>query len=242
MARRLSRTTHHFLDLWAYFRSDLSTDGSDLSTTEEWRTPTIWVSDMRVRAPRRRGERGATLIESAIITPVLMLFVFGIFEFGFAFRDYLTVANSTRDGARAASVAGAELDADYRALLSISRASAALPDDAIEQIIIYKAAGPDADPTAGCLAGTSVPGVCNVYLASDLQRPADEFGCNVTSTVAPNAPDDAWCPTTRETSVGSGLDYVGVFIAINHDYVTGMFGSQIEMDDRMILKVEPQSR
>ncbi len=184
---------------------------------------------------RGHGDRGAVLVESAIITPVLILFLFGIFEFGLAFRDYLTVANSARDGARTASVAGAELDADYRTLSAISRAAAVLPDDAIQEIIIYKASGPDADPAANCQSA----GECNIYQASDLQRPAEEFGCDI-STIAPNAPDRFWCPNTRETSVGTGLDYIGVKIIVNHEYVTGLFGADVELDDRMILKVEPQ--
>lgn len=185
--------------------------------------------------PRGDGERGAVLVESAIITPLLMLFLFGIFEFGLAFRDYLTVANTTRDGARTASVAGAELDADYRTLAAIADASTILPDDAIEEIIIFKASGPDDDPAANCESA----GTCNRYVASDLQRPPEEFGCH-TSTLAPNAPDRHWCPNTRETSVGTGLDYIGVYVLVNHEYVTGLFGADVDLDDRMILKVEPQ--
>ena len=59
---------------------------------------------------------GATLVESALIMPILLLFVFGIFEFGFAFRDYLAVSNIVRDAAREASVACNAADADYRIL------------------------------------------------------------------------------------------------------------------------------
>lgn len=195
---------------------------------------------MKIRR-RGRGERGATLVESALITPVLLLFVFGIFEFGFAFRDYLTVANAARDGAREVSVAGNSGDADYRMLRAIERASAALPDDGLEQIIVFKATGPGDTPDPACFSG-SVSGVCNVYTPSDFNRAADEFGCNGPSTVTPNAPDDAWCPTDREVSVGSGLDYVGVWVTTTHTYITGLFGSSIDLDDQLILKVEPQEQ
>lgn len=184
---------------------------------------------------RMNGDRGATLVEGALVMPVLMLFIFGIFEFGLAFRDYLTVANSTRDGVRTASVAGSDLDADYRALAAIADASAALPDGAIEEIVIFQATGPDDTPAANCEAA----GTCNRYTAADLERPAEEFGCH-TSTLAPNAPDRHWCPNTREVSVGTGLDYIGVSILVRHEYVTGLFGAAIDLDDRMILKVEPQ--
>lgn len=184
---------------------------------------------------RMNGDRGATLVEAALVTPVLLLFIFGIFEFGLAFRDYLTVANSARDGVRTASVAGADLDADYRTLAAIAEASTVLPDDAIEEIVIFKATGPDDSPAANCESA----GTCNRYVASDLERPPDEFGCH-TSTIAPNAPDRHWCPNTREVSVGTGLDFIGVEVLVRHEYVTGLFGAAVDLDDRMILKVEPQ--
>jgi hypothetical protein len=57
----------------------------------------------RVRADRAK-ERGATLVEFALIAPVLMLLVFGIIEFGFAFNDYLEVRSAAREGARLAAV------------------------------------------------------------------------------------------------------------------------------------------
>lgn len=192
---------------------------------------------------RGRGERGATLVESALITPVLLLFVFGIFEFGFAFRDYLTVANSTRDGVREASVAGNNGDADYRMLRAIQRASAALPDDGLDLIVVYKASGPNSPVPAGCAAGTPQAGVCNVYTASALNLDSTQFGCLEIANGDPiDSLDRHWCPYDREVSAGTGLDYIGVFIKSRHDYVTGLFGSSIDFDDEMILKVEPQSQ
>jgi Flp pilus assembly protein TadG len=41
---------------------------------------------------RRCRDRGAALIEAAIIMPVLILVVVVIMEYGLAFKDYLTVS------------------------------------------------------------------------------------------------------------------------------------------------------
>lgn len=190
-----------------------------------------------------KGERGAALIESAIITPVLMMFIFGIFEFGFAFRDYLTVANATRDAVREASVAGNVGDTDYRMLRSIRRAAAALPDDGLDLIVIFRATGPTSTVPASCAAGTSTVGLCNVYTSASLQLDETQFGCQaVADGDLINSPDRFWCPFDREVSAGTGLDYVGIYIRSQHDYITGLFGDSITFDDQMILKVEPQSQ
>ena len=169
--------------------------------------------------------------------------MFGIFEFGFAFRDYLTVANATRDGVREASVAGNTGDADYRMLRAIERAAAALPDDGLDLIVIFEATGPNASIPANCRAGTAVAGVCNVYTSSSLLLDDTQFGCLETSNGDPiDSLDRFWCPFDREVSTGTGLDYVGVYIRSDHDYITGLFGDSITFEDEMILKVEPQSQ
>jgi Flp pilus assembly protein TadG len=54
-----------------------------------------------VRLARRAcGERGAELIEMAIITPVLLLIMAAIFDFAMMFRSWEVVTNAAREGAR----------------------------------------------------------------------------------------------------------------------------------------------
>lgn len=51
-----------------------------------------------------RDEHGASAVEFAIILPVLLMLLFGIVEFGLAYRDYLAVTHAAREGARMAAV------------------------------------------------------------------------------------------------------------------------------------------
>ena len=194
-----------------------------------------------VRNRRVRGERGATLVESALITPVLLLFVFGIFEFGFAFRDYLGVSNIVRDAAREASVAGNAADADYRILRAVQRAGAALPDDAIDRLIIFEATDATSTPHADCLGGTSRGPTgtqrCNVYDFSDFLLPEAEFQCDPLAPLPD--PDRFYCPSDRDVLVGN-LDYVGIWVQVTHTYITGLFGDTVTFTDQIILKLEPQ--
>ena len=194
-----------------------------------------------MRCRRGRGERGATLVESALITPVLLLFVFGIFEFGFAFRDYLAVSNIVRDAAREASVAGNASDADYRILRAVERAASALPDGSIDRLIVFEATDAESTPHADCIAGNSRGPTgterCNVYDASHLTLVESEFQC--APLPAPPDPDYYFCPSDRDVIVGN-LDYVGIWVQVTHSYITGLFGDTVTFTDQIILKLEPQ--
>lgn len=52
-----------------------------------------------------RDERGANLLEFALVVPVLMLIVFGIIEFGVAYNNSLSLRAGAQEGARAGVVA-----------------------------------------------------------------------------------------------------------------------------------------
>jgi Flp pilus assembly protein TadG len=52
------------------------------------------------------GERGAALLELALVLPLLLVVTAGIVDFGFAFQRYEVVTNAAREGARLASMSG----------------------------------------------------------------------------------------------------------------------------------------
>jgi Flp pilus assembly protein TadG len=60
---------------------------------------------MRSRIDIRR-EEGQTMVEFAIVLPVLCLLLFGIIQFGILFNNYLTLTDAVRAGARKAAVSG----------------------------------------------------------------------------------------------------------------------------------------
>ena len=51
---------------------------------------------------RRRS--GSTIVEFALIVPVLITFLLGIMEFGWLVKNHLNLSNATREGARAAAI------------------------------------------------------------------------------------------------------------------------------------------
>lgn len=65
---------------------------------------------------RMRDERGSALVEAALITPLILLIMVGIFEVGRAFQTWQVLTNAAREGARAAVVPGAD-NATVKALV-----------------------------------------------------------------------------------------------------------------------------
>lgn len=59
---------------------------------------------MRLTGDTHANERGATLVEFAIVLPLLVLLLFGIVEFGWAFAQNLEVKHIAREVGRIATV------------------------------------------------------------------------------------------------------------------------------------------
>ena len=61
---------------------------------------------MNLKARSWTSERGAEVIEFAIVLPLLLLVIFGIVDFGFLFQRYVVLTNAAMEGARVASLPG----------------------------------------------------------------------------------------------------------------------------------------
>jgi Flp pilus assembly protein TadG len=72
-----------------------------------------------------RDEAGQTIVEFALVAPILILFIFGIIDFGFVFSNYLTVRGGTGSVARVAAVNAVPGTGSCTTVGSISANSAA---------------------------------------------------------------------------------------------------------------------
>lgn len=52
----------------------------------------------------RNGERGQTMVEFALVLPILLVVLLAIIQFGIAFNDYLALTDAVRAGSRQAAV------------------------------------------------------------------------------------------------------------------------------------------
>ena len=57
-----------------------------------------------------RQERGQTMVEFALVVPILCVVLFGILQFGAIYNDYVTLTDATRVGARKAATSRREAD------------------------------------------------------------------------------------------------------------------------------------
>lgn len=78
-----------------------------------------------------QGERGASTVEFALVLPALMLIIFGIIEFGRVFMVHQMLNSAAREGARIASMPGADNSAVLAAIAE-ELASAGLTADGYE--------------------------------------------------------------------------------------------------------------
>ncbi|MGH9172891.1 MAG: TadE/TadG family type IV pilus assembly protein [Vicinamibacterales bacterium] len=116
-----------------------------------------------------KSERGAELIEFALVFPLLLFVVLGIVDFGFLFQRLEVVTNASREGARIAVLPNyttADVEcriADY-----------------------IRAGGVPTTPINGCLSTTSNPAVTVAPAAIPLAGPATIPGKTVTVTFTHN--------------------------------------------------------
>jgi hypothetical protein len=191
--------------------------------------------------PRLRSERGATMIESAIVAPLFFLLIFAIIEGGLLFRTYLTATNASRDAARAASVSDNRSMADFAILRSVAKGSAGVSRADVIRIVVFlgnRTDGHKSTPQGGCATGIATAGFCNVYGASDLDLTEAQY------RAVSYTKDDTWAGTARDYNLGgfgaqAGTDFLGVQVVLRHNAVTGVLGTTRDISVTTVMRLEP---
>jgi hypothetical protein len=180
----------------------------------------------------RRSDRGATLVEAALSSVLVMTVLFGVLEFGLAFKDYLSMASAVRDGARTASALGKDNATDWSVIQDVIKRMPAVSTNQIQAIVIFKGTGPTSTVPSTCQT-SSVSGSCNFYGPSDLTRPSSDFDGSTT------APDHFWPASSRKDSLAGPPDYVGVWVKIYHGGITGLLHLSKTYSDQTVMRIEP---
>lgn len=67
-------------------------------------TRKLMASNLKKQRPSQAKRRGASIVEFALIVPVVLAILIGILESGWMSKNYLSVANAAREGARSAAL------------------------------------------------------------------------------------------------------------------------------------------
>lgn len=182
------------------------------------------------RGERMFGERGASAVEAAIVTPVVLAMVFGIIELGFLFKDYLAVAGAVRSGVRIASAnprlsTFAQVAADK---VATTGGAANLND--VQQMWVYKAA-----TTTDTPIGFTSFADCTVCVKFRWDTGTRAF--------VPIAGSNSWLSTSQNacssSSIGGPPDRIGVYLKLKHDAFTKLVFNTITISEDSVLTFEP---
>ena len=188
---------------------------------------------MASRWLRRTGrERGAVMVEMALILPLLLLLIVGSIEFGLLFHERLTIASAASSAARTGATMGTRDEADFAILQALEAGLYDQVDTSVLiQVEIFKA-----KPIDGSKLG---PTDSYEYIGGS--------GCkwDPCPDVAADGPTGSWLPADRDTILepsGGGLDVLGVEIRYRHTAVSGMIpGLTRNLTERALVRLEPSS-
>jgi hypothetical protein len=183
----------------------------------------------RARARRARGEKGAVAIEAAILTPLFLLLIFGIIEFGMLFKDWLAVTSSVRAGTRMASAEPRITSFAQDAADQVAKEGAALDMGNVKELWVYKAqnTGSNAGYPVG---GDSSFSSCTVCVKFHWSPGAKKFV----------AYSNTWAATAQNAcQPDANHDSVGVYLNIVHPGVTGLIFGNMTLKEHSVMSLEP---
>ena len=120
---------------------------------------------------RTLREAGQTLVEFALILPIMLLLIFALVDFGRGFYTWLILTNGAREGARVGAT-----QQDYNAIVTrIQEATGTLDQDRLT-ITLTNVQGPRGEPIEVDLEYdfefvTPIGGILNIVSGGNLEAP-----------------------------------------------------------------------
>jgi Flp pilus assembly protein TadG len=171
------------------------------------------------------SERGATLVEAALVLPIMIMLMISLLELGMAFRDLLTVSYTAREAARVGSLAGNDPEADCDIVQSVVTAFGPTEVTGVD-ILIFKASESTGNPEVG---------KTNTWRLST----GDPTDCGDWTVL------EQWPSTTRQVNVNDTLelDILGVSIVTEHDWITGLppWRGTMDLTRTALQRLEPEA-
>jgi Flp pilus assembly protein TadG len=182
------------------------------------------------RRRRTPFERGAVLVETAIVLPVLLLVVLGIIEYSSAYHDSSVTADSARAGGRVASAQALNPAYATDAASSVASALQTLPAAAPQEMWVYKANANGYPYPAGNTSFTTCSTTCIKYRWLSASKQFDTA----------NPSGSGWSAASQNVCT-QPFDEIGIYVKIQHSFITNLFGATVTLDDHAVFRLEPTS-
>jgi Flp pilus assembly protein TadG len=178
------------------------------------------------RRSRFSDERGAALVETAIILPVVILVTFGMIEFSSAYQSSSVASAASRAGARVASAEALLPNYATDAAAAAATALHTIPSSEPLEMWVYRAA-PNGYPESGNFSNCTTH--CIKYTWVPATRTFDTA----------NPAGVGWPYTTQNACNQNSWDSVGVYVKLRHKFLTQLFGASVTLADHAVFRLEP---
>jgi len=177
------------------------------------------------------SDKGATMVEFALVFGFLMMLALGAFEYGMVFRDWLSVTVSAREGGRVAASAANYGDADCVILEAATGALQSLQSGEVAEVHIYRSDASGSYPGANSSNtrryspfNTGDPSL--VVCTGGSEWNAEHLGSN-------------WDPADRVSA--AGVAWGGVRVDFEHQWYTDFlwWTGTIDFSDDAVFRMEP---
>jgi Flp pilus assembly protein TadG len=198
---------------------------------------------------RKDGDRGAAIVEFALMLPVLTALVLGIFEYGMAWHDTAAVERAVQNAGRVGASQGDSRHADYEALRAVESSLQSAERLEVVKVVIFRSTDANGVVPTACrdynVSGLTVGsfginsgGVqCNVYTNTQVQSSGQSGFPLATCT---GAWDQQWCPLNRDNTRPSS-DFLGVYLEVRYESMTGLLPNTITIKRSSIYLLEPEA-
>ena len=180
----------------------------------------------RLRRFDGASERGAVLVEAAILLPLVLIITFGMIEFSSAYQSSSTATAAARAGARVASAEAKNSTYAVDAAKAASSALRVIPNNEPVEMWVYQDNG-NGYPASGNFTNCTTN--CIKYTWNTSTRSFDTS----------NPSGGGWPAASQNACQQAGWDSVGVYVKVNHKFLTKLFGASITLADHAVFRLEP---
>ena len=191
---------------------------------------------------RARGERGAALLELALVLPFLSLLAFGTVELGRAWVNQGRTTSAVAAAARVGAADGSRVQADRDILLALQ---VGLPSDllaAADRVVVFRSDTADGAVPTGCIKAVGDPSevgtsTCNTYTGATLRAVTSASMVGFGGTIGTK--DVYWPPSSRKDTLSGPPDYLGIWVRTKTQSMTHVEMVSLTLTSRSVVRIQP---